>query len=184
MLRTLLALLCLLALNSSFATTVLPVSLDHMAKNAAVIFYGRVISNEVKIDDVSRRVATFTTFEVLDSIKGISSSTYTVKQVGGRLPGSTVVTRIYGVPRFTVNAEYVVFLPKASSLGFASPIGLSQGSYDVHTDASGNKTVHGHGISSKPPTANTSDALRTTPVPTNTTTLSNFLQNVRTLSGH
>jgi hypothetical protein len=184
MLRTLLALLCLLSFNSSFATTVLPLSLDHMAKNAAVIFYGRVTSNEVKIDDISQRVATFTTFEVLDAIKGVNTGTYTIKQIGGRLPGSQVVTQIYGVPRFTVNAEYVVFLPKASRLGFASPIGLSQGSYDVHTDASGNKTVHGRGMTSKPATANTTEALRTTPKPTNTTTLSNFLQNVRTLSGH
>lgn len=183
MLRTLLTLLGLLVFNSSFATTVLPVSLDHMAKNAAVIFYGRVISNEVKIDDVSQRVATFTTFEVLDAIKGVSTPTYTVKQVGGRLPGSKVVTPIYGVPRFTVDAEYVVFLPKASSLGFASPIGLSQGSYDVHTDASGNKTVHGSGITSTPPTPNTANTMRTTPKP-NTTTLSDFLQNVRTLSGN
>ncbi len=146
MLRTLFALFCLLTFNSGFATTVVPVSLDHMAKSAAVIFYGRVLSNEVKVDDVSQRVATFTTFEVLNAIKGVNTGTYTVKQIGGRLPGSQVVTRIYGVPRFTVNAEYVVFLPKASRLGFASPIGLSQGSYDVHTDASGNKTVRGHGI--------------------------------------
>jgi len=183
MLRTIFALLCLLTFNSSFATTVLPVSLDHMAKNAAVIFYGRVISNEVKIDDVSQRVATFTTFEVLDAIKGVNTSTYTVKQIGGRLPGSQTVTRSYGVPRFTVNAEYVVFLPKASRLGFASPIGLSQGSYNVHTDASGNKTVHGQGTTNTPPTANTTNGLRTAPKP-NTTTLSDFLQNVRTLSGN
>jgi hypothetical protein len=180
MLRTLLVLLCLLVFNSSFATTVLPVSLEHMAKSAAVIFYGRVTSNEVKVDDVSHRVATFTTFEVLNSIKGANTPTYTIKQIGGRLPGSQLVTRIYGVPRFTVNAEYVVFLPKASRLGFASPIGLSQGSYDVHTDASGNKTVRGSGLASKPATANTAGVLRA--IPTNT--LSNFLQNVRTLSGN
>jgi hypothetical protein len=184
MLRTLLALLCLLATNSSFAT-VLPVSLDQMAKNAAVIFYGRVISNEVKVDDVSQRVATFTTFEILDAIKGVNTSTYTVKQIGGRLPGSQIVTRIYGVPRFTVNTEYVVFLPKASRLGFASPIGLGQGSYNVSTDASGNKTVRGRGnTTSAPATANTAEALRTLPRSTNTTTLPDFLQNVRTLSGN
>lgn len=183
MLRTLLALVCLLTFNISFAATVLPVSLNHMAKAAAVIFYGRVISNEVKIDDVSQRVATFTTFEVLDGIKGVDTPTYTVKQFGGQLPGSNVVTRIAGVPRFTLNAEYVVFLPKASRLGFASPIGLSQGSYHVNTDASGNKTVRGQDTTSKPAAAQTGEAISSAAKP-NTTSLSTFLQNVRTLSGN
>jgi hypothetical protein len=38
---------------------------------------------------------------------------------------------IHGVPRFAVGEEYVIFLPKASSLGFTSPIGLSQGKFDI-----------------------------------------------------
>jgi hypothetical protein len=183
MLRTIITLTTLLIFNSSFAATVLPVSLENMAENAAVIFYGRVISNEVKLDDVSQRVATFTTFEVLDAIRGVETGSYTLKQIGGQLPGSQLVTRVYGVPRFTENAEYVVFLPQASQLGFASPIGLSQGSYRVSTDNNGIKTVGRRGATGQNDTKS-SPALRASPGPNDKTALADFLQNVRTLSGH
>lgn len=113
------------------ATSVLPISLERMAATADSIFHGKAISNEVKLDPVSGRVATFTRFEIIESIKGESGSSRTIKQIGGQLPGSNYRQVIHGVPAFTVGQEYVVFLPKASSLGFASPIGLSQGKFDV-----------------------------------------------------
>lgn len=180
MLRTLIALAGLLIFNSSLATTVLPVSLERLADKAEVIFYGRVISNEVRLDDVSQRIATFTTFTVIDAIKGELTDTYTIKQIGGQLPGSLQVTRVHGVPEFSENEEYVVFLPKESRLGFSSPIGLNQGSYPVSTDASG-KTVRYYGAENKPAT---NAATTQTAHAHNKTDLADFLQHVRALSGH
>jgi len=113
------------------ATSVLPVSLQQLSSAAELIFHGTAISNEVRLDEVSGRVATFTTFAVTDVIKGVAGDTHTIKQIGGQLPGSRVRQIIRGVPRFSVGAEYVVFLPPASSLGFSSPIGLSQGRFRV-----------------------------------------------------
>lgn len=121
----------LLWCQQAAATSVLPVSLQRMATSAVVIFHGRVISNDVKLDPASGRVATFTTFEVIELIKGNAGNTYTIKQIGGRLPGSKVRQVIHGVPKFKIADEHVVFLPEASSLGFASPIGLSQGKFDI-----------------------------------------------------
>jgi hypothetical protein len=118
--------------QQAVATSVLPVSLQHMATTADLIFHGRVISNAVRLDETSGRVATFTSFAIIELIKGDAGSTHTIKQVGGHLPGSNMRQVIHGVPRFSVGAEYVVFLPKASSLGFASPIGLAQGKFLVH----------------------------------------------------
>jgi hypothetical protein len=114
------------------ATSVLPVSLQRMATTAELIFHGRAISNEVKLDEASGRVATFTTFEIIELVKGEAGPTHTIKQIGGQLSGSNVRQVIHGVPRFSIGEEYVVFLPKASSLGFASPIGLAQGKFNVH----------------------------------------------------
>jgi hypothetical protein len=102
-----------------------------MAATAETIFHGRAIGNEVRLDPTSGRVATYTTFEVIEVIKGNPGATHTIKQIGGQLPGSNVRQVIHGVPRFTAGKDYVIFLPKASSLGFASPIGLSQGKFDV-----------------------------------------------------
>jgi len=113
------------------ATSVLPVSLQRMAAKAETIFHGTATSNEVRLDQASGRVATYTSFKVIEVIKGNPGATHTIKQIGGQLPGSNVRLVIHGVPRFAVGEEYVIFLPKASSLGFASPIGLSQGKFDI-----------------------------------------------------
>lgn len=113
------------------ATSVLPVSLQRMAQTAEMIFHGTAIGNEVRLDQASGRVATYTSFKVIEVIKGNPGATHTIKQIGGQLPGSNVRLVIHGVPRFDVGEEYVIFLPKTSSLGFASPIGLSQGKFDI-----------------------------------------------------
>ncbi len=173
--RLFIAITCLLIVSVGHAATVKHVPLEQMAKTASVIFYGRALSNEVKFDTLSQRVATFTTFEVIDAIKGVTTSRYTIKQVGGQLPGSRVVNRIHGVPRFTVDQEYVVFLPEASRLGFASPIGLSQGSYLVNSD----KTVnHSHS------TATTASSAANPDSGPNNPTLADFLNSVRVMSGY
>ena len=117
------------------ATSVLPISLERMAATADTIFHGKAISNEVKLDPVSGRVVTFTRFEIIESIKGEPGSSRTIKQIGGQLPGSNYRRVIHGVPGFNTGEEYVVFLPKASRLGFTSPIGLSQGKFDIQTIA-------------------------------------------------
>ena len=117
--------------TNAAATTVLPVSLSRMASAADVIFHGRVISNEVKQDPATGKIATFTQFEVIELIKGTTGKTHTIKQIGGRLPDSNVYLAVHGVPKFHTGEAYVVFLPKASSLGFSSPIGLSQGKFDI-----------------------------------------------------
>jgi hypothetical protein len=103
-----------------------------MAMTAETIFHGTAIGNEVRLDQASGRVATYTSFKVIEVIKGNPGATHTIKQIGGQLPGSNVRQVIHGVPRFAVGEEYVVFLPEASSLGFSSPIGLSQGKFDIH----------------------------------------------------
>jgi hypothetical protein len=124
-------LILLLSSLQAAATSVLPVSLQRMTSKAAIIFHGTAINNEVKLDQTSGRVATYTTFKVNEAIKGDPGTTHTIKQIGGQLPGSNVRQLIHGVPRFAVGREYVIFLPKTSSLGFASPIGLSQGKFGI-----------------------------------------------------
>lgn len=129
--RVFFSLVIFLGTNSAFATTVLPVSLEDMSKAAEHIFQGKVVSNEVKMDPVSNRVVTFTTFSIILDVKGDTGMTHTIKQVGGQLPGSSIVNITHGVPKFTIGEQYIVFLPRTSSLGFSSPIGLAQGAFSV-----------------------------------------------------
>ena len=97
---------------------------------------------------VSGQIATFTTFEVINILKGSTSSTHTIKQIGGSLPESSRRLVIKGVPRFHVGREYIVFLPAESSLGFSSPIGLSQGQFDVLEKAQGKVVSNGRSAAS------------------------------------
>lgn len=169
------------------ATSLLPVSPQRMAAAAERIFHGRVIDNTVELDPVSGRVATFTTFRVLETIKGDIGETHRIKQIGGHLPGSRVRLVIHGVPQFETGAEYVVFMPAPSSLGFASPIGLSQGKFDIQRLNGEAVILNGRGFASLSSTASSQAAVklpsaveRDQPAArANAVPLADFLQSVR-----
>jgi len=169
------------------ATSVLPVSLQRMAQTAEMIFHGTAIGNEVRLDQASGRVATYTSFKVIEVIKGNPGEIHTIKQIGGQLPGSNVRQVIHGVPRFAVGEEYVIFLPKASSLGFASPIGLSQGKFDIRK-LNGQAVVTNRGRLAAPEKStpqqvlpNVPSAITANPMPDQPASvhLADFLQTVR-----
>ena len=126
-----LSIILMLSWTQATATTLLPVPLERMVAVADVIFHGRVLQNDVKLDERSGQVATFTKFEVIEVVKGSPDKIVTIKQIGGELPDAKIKMKIHGVPRFEVSREYVVFVPKASRLGFSSPVGLWQGKFDI-----------------------------------------------------
>lgn len=125
------------------AATVLPVSLDHMADNAAVIFEGTCVGNRTERDEGTGLVVTYTLFSVRDAIKGTPGAVHEIKQVGGTMPDSGMAFRVDGVPTFAVGESYVVFLAGVSKAGFSSPIGLSQGRFAVSHEAAGTTVSNG-----------------------------------------
>lgn len=170
--------------HQAAATSVLPISLERMTAAADVIFHGRVISNEVRRDPVSGNVATFTTFEVTELVKGQAGETHTIKQIGGEMPGGNMRQIVHGVPRFNIGGEYVVFLPKASSLGFSSPIGLSQGKFEV-LRANGEPVVSDRraaAAAARPDAAELPSAVEAAPSDQQGVRLGDFLQSVRVMS--
>jgi hypothetical protein len=134
--------LCLAA-AAAHATTVLPLYLDEIIARAAVAFQGTCVDNRSGRDPQTGLVATFTTFEVHDVLKGDVSASYTIKQIGGQAPGEALRMRVQGVPTFTVGEEYVVFLAGVSSAGFSSPVGLGQGRFSVIPEAGGARVSNG-----------------------------------------
>lgn len=131
--------LALIWLPSASATSVLPLTLEQLSTRASLIFYAEVISNQTKLDEQSRSIATFTEFNIIESIKGETKTTHTIKQIGGYDPASKTKLYVHGVPTFQVGQTYVLFLPAESTLGFCSPLGLFQGSYMV-------KTINGENV--------------------------------------
>jgi len=116
-----------------YASSVLPLSLTQLSQQASIIFYAKVLANRVEKDKRSGQIVTYTDFQIIESIKGRITGKYTIKQLGGRLPGANYYLHVYGVPTFEKNREYVVFLPAVSQLGFCSPLGLYQGKFLVAT---------------------------------------------------
>lgn len=145
--RIVVFLVLFLLASTGQATSVFAVPLERMAKSAHIIFYGRVTANETRLDEANQ-VATYTQFEVLDVVRGQVASSHTIKQFGGRLPGSDIVVEIRSIPKFSVGQEFVVFLPKPSRSGFSSPMGLSQGAYIVKDTLAGKIVGNGRAMDS------------------------------------
>ena len=136
--RLLVMAIAAISMNAS-ATTVLPLSLEQLSERAELIFYGSVLENTVIRDGDKGRIATLTRFQVHELIKGQAADTHTIKQIGGEIAGGRSL-RIHGVPRYEAGESYVIFLPRPSSLGFSSPVGLRQGNFTV-TETGGVKSV-------------------------------------------
>lgn len=140
----------LLNLSPASATSLLPITLEQLSTRATLIFYGEVINNQVKKDEQSGHIATFTEFKVIDLIKGNTGDTHTIKQIGGFLKSSNTALRIHGVPEYQLGSHYVIFLPKKSTLGFSSPLGLHQGSFSVSSINGEQHVSNGRSLVSQP----------------------------------
>jgi len=125
------------------ATSVVPLYLDEIIDTASVAFEGVCLENRTGRDPQTGLLATFTTFEVGEVLKGSVGSTYTIKQIGGEDKAEGRHFKIFGVPTFAPGQGYIVFLAGVSPQGFSSPIGLSQGRFEIVQDASGAKVTNG-----------------------------------------
>lgn len=126
-----LALLVALLARVSDAMTVLPLDLAALTEGAGTIFVGRVTRVDPGIDE--RGIpAVWTTFAIEESLKGERGHTLTMKQLGTPLGPSTALP---SVPRFAPGELVVLFVHAPSALGFASPVGLGQGTFRVRERA-------------------------------------------------
>jgi hypothetical protein len=127
----------------SQAASVLPAQLDEIVDRAAVAFEGRCVANRTERDLETGLVVTYTTFEVIDRLKGAVAPTHTIKQIGGSLPDDNIQYKVEGVPTFNVGEDYVVFLARASRKGFSSPIALAQGRFGIRQSQAGREVGNG-----------------------------------------
>jgi hypothetical protein len=121
------------------ATSVLPLDLNQIIAGAERVVHVRCTANEVQ-PDPNVGTVTVTTFAVLDRAKGVVGSTLTVRQPGGELNGLAID---FHVPKFSVGSEYILFMPASSKLGFASPVGLSQGVFSIVQGSLGKEVGNG-----------------------------------------
>ncbi|MDO8369905.1 MAG: hypothetical protein Q7S71_04240 [Candidatus Nitrotoga sp.] len=123
---------CLLGLIIALparAMSVLPLYLDEIVNDAAIVFQGKSLENHSERDPQTGSIVTYSTFEVQEVLKGEVGATHTIKQIGGKIQGG--INQTTGVPTFTVGESYVLFLYGVSASGFSSPVGLGQGKFNI-----------------------------------------------------
>jgi len=129
---TMLGLLALAAVLPLPATTLQLLSVDSMIAKSSAIVRGR----PTPLASFQRGGMIYTTYrvDVSATLKGGAVATLQVAVPGGDYRGAHQA--VAGSPGLTAGAEYVMFVWTAPS-GTNYIIGLSQGLFEVHTNASG-----------------------------------------------
>ena len=83
--QSLLVITLLACMQHASAVSLRPLDIAQLTTQAELVIHGRVISQEVTLDETSQRVVTLTTFEVIDTLKGMTGDTHRIKQLGGHL---------------------------------------------------------------------------------------------------
>lgn len=135
------AALSLVATEPAWCSSLTPVNLPDMVRQADRIVVGRAVS-EWTGRDGRGLPATVTTFEVSRVLKGGPWRRIEVKQLGvTRVQPDGLAAFIEGMPRYRPGAEYLLFLSPDSVLGFTMPIGAFQGAFEVRAAEPGRKAV-------------------------------------------
>lgn len=105
-------------------------NVEEIIQSSGTIIVGRITDvREGKHPKYSNVDVTFVTVEVSDRIKGDNSKTHTFMQFGGTgmlTPGD--------LPQYNKGEEVMLFLYPESSEGFSTPVGLTQGKFEIITD--------------------------------------------------
>lgn len=122
------------------ATTLRRMSLDELVTAASVVARVRCENNETRWE--GGHIWTFTTFEVVETLKGHETNLparITVRLIGGK--AGHVISTVDGAPRFGAGEEAILFL-EPTPAGEFTVTSWVQGTFRVRRDArSGRETV-------------------------------------------
>jgi hypothetical protein len=114
---------------STGATTLKRMNLDDLTQAAQTVARVKCISNETRWD--GDHIYTFTTFDVLETLKGSVSQQITVRLIGGQI--GHLRLNVDGVPRFAQGEESYLFL-EPTAMGVFSVTSWAQGTFRVRQD--------------------------------------------------
>ncbi len=120
------------------ATVMVPLSIEQMSKEAAVVVRARVTQQEARWDEGKKRIFTHTKLEVVDPIHRTRSigATIEVRTLGGELDGLGM--KVAGEARFVPDEQVIVFLAADDKApGLFRVIGMSQGKFHLDRDQEG-----------------------------------------------
>lgn len=131
-------LVCVACLSAQ-ATTFVQLSLEQMTGYATRIVEARALESHSEWNAEHTRIFTYTTFEVLDSLKGEGTGErLVIKQLGGHV--GHLVMHVDGEPQFRAGEEAVLFLAEDREEPARERIvGMAQGSYRVRREPGTNR---------------------------------------------
>jgi hypothetical protein len=133
--------LCLfLAGSATFATTVIPLSIEDLTQISSHVVEARALESWPQWNAAHTVIFTYTKFEVHRALKGEAPSTIVVRQIGGTLGGTT--QRVSGVRHWKAGEHAVLFLrPGEIRDGSLVVTGLVQGNFMMYRGPAGENLV-------------------------------------------
>ena len=126
----------LLTALAAHAATLQQLSMDQMTQSATAIVRARVVSTSTSA--IGSSIYTHYKLNVSEAWKGTPAAE--VLLPGGDLNGRK--QSFPGVPELRVGGEYILFLWKSPSTGIVHTIGLTQGIFEVNSQADGSATAN------------------------------------------
>lgn len=122
------------------ATTVIPMSVEELARSASDVVEARALSSRSAWNAQHTLIYTYTTFQVTRALKGAAAQTVTVKQLGGSAEGYT--QKVAGVHHAQAGEEALLFLrASVADDGTYVIVGLIQGNFRMFRASDGHTMV-------------------------------------------
>ena len=118
-----------LAALAAGATTLARMSLDELVGTAGVVARVHCLGNESRWE--GGEIWTLTSFEVLETLKGVAPRLITVRLLGGQ--AGQLISTVDGAPRFRPGEEAVLFLERTRAGDF-SVTSWVQGTFRIRRD--------------------------------------------------
>ncbi|MDP9160444.1 MAG: hypothetical protein M3O09_09480 [Acidobacteriota bacterium] len=131
-----------LLLVASFApaTTVIPLSLEKLTQVSTLVIEGNAVESWSQWNASHSFILTYTRFQVQRTLKGQTSSTIVVHQLGGKLDGIT--QKVAGVRIWGAGEQAVLFLrPGQFNDGSFVVTGLMQGNFRLTKSQNGETQI-------------------------------------------
>jgi hypothetical protein len=119
--------LILLALGTSYATTVERLGLEDLVKKARNIVIGKVTESRTYWSADRKFILTDYVIDVDENLKGQSSKRTTITTVGGKI--GDLELHVSGMPSFQTGENTVVFVEQSGT--YQTVVGLGQGKFTV-----------------------------------------------------
>jgi len=123
----------------SYAFREMKSTTDELAKTSKDVVVANCVKSEVKKDENTGFIFTYTTFKVNESLKGEYGDEIVLRMLGGTVDNITV--KAADLPTFEPNEEVILFLGPKNTMGYPVLQSVSNGLYRISTDETGAKFV-------------------------------------------